>query len=106
MKRISLLLCFLLLVPNVTLVATPAPSPQTSQTPLHETAQGQRVKTEVQKRGIGEKARVRVTLHDKSRQMGYISRFEDTSFSITDNKTGRVNNISYSDVDRISGASR
>jgi len=103
MKRISLLLAALLFVQNVDLGATPTPGPQTAQMSSQQPAQVEKVKAEVHKRGIGEKARVRVTLHDKSQQKGYISRFEDTSFSIKDKKTGQENSISYADVERIQG---
>ena len=103
MKRISLLLAALLFVQNVALRATPTPGPQTAQMSSQQPAQVEKVKAEVHKRGIGEKARVRVTLHDKSQQKGYISRFEDTSFSIKDKKTGQENSISYADVERIQG---
>jgi|SRR6266852_2558654 len=103
MKRISLLLAALLFVQNVALGATPTPGPQTAQMSSQQPAQVEKVKAEVHKRGIGEKARVRVTLHDKSQQKGYISRFEDTSFSIKDKKTGQENSISYADVERIQG---
>jgi predicted ATP-dependent serine protease len=103
MKRISLLLTGLLFAQNLALATTPTPIPQTAQMSSQQAAQVERVKAEVHKRGIGEKARVRVTLHNKSQQKGYISRFEDTSFSVTDKKTGQENNIPYADVERIQG---
>ncbi len=103
MKRISILLVALLFVQNVALGATPTPGPQTAQISSQQPAQAEKVKAEVHKRGISEKARVRVTLHNKSQQKGYISRFEDTSCSITDKKTRQKNSISYADVERIQG---
>ncbi|SRR5712692_1578982 len=103
MKGISLLLAGLLFAQNVALAATPTPVPQTAQTSSQQLAYVENVKAEVHKRGIGEKARVKVTLHNKSQEKGYISRFEDTSFSITDKKTGQENSIPYADVERIQG---
>ena len=50
------------------------------------------------------KARVKVTLRDKTQMKGSISQIEDSSFSITDKKAGGTKSISYADVERIQGA--
>jgi hypothetical protein len=104
MRRISLFLAALLFVQYVAVAAAPAPGPHAAQISPQQPAQVEKVKAEVRKRGIGEKARVRVTLHDRSQQKGYISRFEDTSFAIKDKKSGRENTIPYADVERIQNA--
>jgi hypothetical protein len=65
--------------------------------------QAEKVKMEVQKRGVGEKSRVKVRLRDKTEVKGYISQIEETLFQVTDKKTGRVSTITYDSVDRLKG---
>ena len=65
--------------------------------------QAEKVKMEVQKRGVGEKSRVRIRLRDRTEVKGYITQIEETSFQVTDNKTGRVSTITYDSVDRVKG---
>ena len=65
--------------------------------------QAAKAKFEVQRRGVGEKSRVRVTLHDGSELKGYISKIEDDSFSLTDPRSGRVDTVSYSEVMSVKG---
>ena len=62
-----------------------------------------RVKASVQKRGVGEKSRVTVTLRNKKGIKGYIGKVEDASFDVTD-KTGQTTTILYVDVERVQGA--
>ena len=66
-----------------------------------QTAQAAKVKAEVQKRGTREASHVKVTLHDKSQQKGYISVISEDSFSLADQKTGQVKTISYADVKSV-----
>src|SRR5262249_49650531 len=71
-----------------------------------ELVQGERskkVKSEVQKRGTGEKATVAVTLRDKSEVKGYISQINADSFEVTDKKTAKVSTVTYDAVDRVRG---
>jgi hypothetical protein len=63
----------------------------------------EKARIEIQKRGVGEKSRVRIRLHDRTEMKGYISQIEETSFQVTDNKTGRVSTITYDSVDRVKG---
>ncbi len=63
-----------------------------------------KVKTGVQKRGIGEKSRVKVRLRNKAEVKGYISKIEDASFDVTDKNTGRATTIPYADVKKVQGA--
>jgi hypothetical protein len=65
--------------------------------------QAEKVKMEVQKRGVGEKSRVKVRLRDKTEVKGYISQIEETLFQVTDKKTGKVTTIAYDTVDRVRG---
>ncbi len=67
-------------------------------------SQATKIRTEVQRRGIGEKSRVRVRLRNKAEVKGYISRIEDSSFDVTDKNTGQATNIPYAEAERIKGA--
>jgi len=52
----------------------------------------------VQRRGIGEKSRVRVRLRDRTEVKGYISKVDEDSFEVTDKKSGKMTSIGYGDV--------
>jgi hypothetical protein len=81
----------------------------TAQTP--EQRKAAKVKAEVAKRGVGEKARVQVKLRDGHELKGYISRIEDDSFELqTDPGTldplpakDRLLTIPYAEVVKIRG---
>jgi len=68
-----------------------------------QSAQGARIKAQVQKRGAGEKSKVRVTLGNGTMVKGYISKIEESSFDVNPNKTGQATSISYTDVQKIQG---
>lgn len=65
--------------------------------------QSAKAKAEVQKRGVGEKSRVRVTLRDGSELKGYISNIGDDSFSLTEPRSGKVVTMSYAEVKSVKG---
>jgi hypothetical protein len=60
-------------------------------------------KAEIERRGAGEKSRIKVRLRDHSELKGYISRIDATSFELTDSKTLARQTIPYVDVDRVRG---
>ena len=62
-----------------------------------------KAKREVEKRGAGERSRVRVTLRNQDEVKGYISQIGLDSFQITDKKSGEVTMIAYQDVTRVRG---
>jgi hypothetical protein len=70
---------------------------------LLEGERAAKAKSEVQKRGVGERSRVRVTLQNQSEVKGYISQIDADTFQVTDRKTGEVRTIAYQDVSRIRG---
>src|SRR5437667_4698609 len=74
----------------------------TQTTPTQEASQSAEVKAEVQRRGIGEKSRVKVRLRNKEEVKGYISKIEEASFEVTNKNTGRATTIPYADVEKIS----
>src|SRR5438874_11694167 len=56
----------------------------------------EKIKAEIQKRGIGEKSRLKVKLRDNAGEVkGYINRIDETSFQVTDRNSGRVTSIDY-----------
>ncbi|HKV78638.1 MAG TPA: hypothetical protein VJP02_10880 [Candidatus Sulfotelmatobacter sp.] len=95
MRHLSLVLAGVLVFSGVA-------DSQSTQTA--EGAQATRLKAEVQKRGIGEKSRVKVRLRNKGQVKGYISKIEDESFEVTDKITGQATKIAYADADRVQGA--
>jgi len=60
-----------------------------------------KVKVAVQKRGVGEGSRVKVTLRDKTEVKGYISQIDADSFQVTDKKSGKVTTLAYQEVARV-----
>src|SRR6266852_3734215 len=76
----------------------------TQATQTQEASQTAKVKTGVQKRGVGEKSRVKVRLRNKAEVKGYISKIENASFDVTDKNNGRPTMILYVDVDKVQGS--
>ncbi len=103
MKAVSLLLAILLVSNSAVFADQAVPAPETTQGQAQETPQAAKVKAKVQKRGIGEKSRVRAQLVNGSEVKGYISKIEETSFTVTDKKTGQTTTVSYVDVRKIQG---
>lgn len=68
-----------------------------------ETARVAKVKAEVARRGVGEKARIKVKLQDKTEVKGYVSQTGEDSFVVTDAKTGAKTTIAYREVTRVDG---
>lgn len=69
-----------------------------------EVQQAAKAQTEVAKRGVGEKSRVRVLLKDKSEVEGYISDIGASSFQVTNKEKTRVREIAYGEVEKIRGS--
>jgi hypothetical protein len=95
-KNICILLVILLAFNNFALA---------DQTPqARETTQVEKVKEQVQKRGIGEKSRVKVTLVKGGDVKGYISKVDEASFAVTDKASGQIVTISYANVQNVQGS--
>ena len=62
-----------------------------------------KVKAQVAKRGVGEKARIKVELRDKKEVKGYVSQAGDDAFVVADAKTGASTTVSYRDVAEVKG---
>jgi hypothetical protein len=69
-----------------------------------EAGQSAKIKADVQKRGLGEKSRVKVRLRNQEEVKGYISKIEDGSFDLTDKSTGRATTIPCMDVQKVQGS--
>jgi len=83
------------------IVCVPLAAWPQSQAVQPSDAQSAKVKNEVRKLGSGERARVKVTLRDKTEVKGYISQIGTDSFQVTDKKSGRSTPIAYQEVDKV-----
>ena len=61
----------------------------------------EQVKAVVAKRGIGEKAKVKVKLRDGSKLKGYISQAGEDSFTLADSRSGQTRTVAYVDVSEV-----
>lgn len=68
-----------------------------------EARHAEKVKTNVAKLGVGESAVVEVTLRDKSKVKGYISRADSEAFTVANPKTSDATTIVYPNVKSIKG---
>jgi len=103
MKNISLLLVTILFCNSVVFASQAAPTSGPAQIQAKEMLRAAKVKAEVQKRGIGEKSRVKAKLVNEAEVKGYISKIEEASFAVTDKKTGQTTTMLYADVQKIQG---
>jgi hypothetical protein len=62
-----------------------------------------KVKQSVLKLGVGRDARIAVRLRDKTRLVGFISEAGESSFVVTDVKTGAATVVAYPDVIQAKG---
>lgn len=102
-KAVSVLLAILLVHNSAAFAGQAAPTSGTTQVQTQETPQAAKVRTKVQKRGIGENSRVKAKLVNGDVVKGYISKIEETSFTVTDKKTGQATTVPYADVQKIQG---
>jgi hypothetical protein len=63
-----------------------------------------RVRMDVFKQGVGEKARVEVKLRDNSKLKGYIGEATHDSFTVVDSQNGSNQRIAYSEVEKVKKA--
>jgi hypothetical protein len=100
--KLSSLLCWLMVV-IVPVTARPqSQQTQASQEEKRFSDEGSsKIRTQVQERGTGENAKVKVTLQDKSIVKGYISQVDAESFRVTDKKSGQVTTIAYKNVAKV-----
>jgi hypothetical protein len=73
-------------------------------TQADEASQAAKSRAAVQRRGVGEKSRVKVRLRNKALVKGYISKIQDESFDVTDASTGRATTVPYANIEGVQGA--
>ncbi|MDT7543275.1 MAG: hypothetical protein QOE33_3179 [Acidobacteriota bacterium] len=61
----------------------------------------EKVKANVDRAGLGAKARVTVKMKDGTERKGYVSERRDTEFVLRDHKTDAPTTIAYNDVARV-----
>ncbi len=61
----------------------------------------EKIKTDVLKRGTGEKSKVIVKLKNGTKIKGYISQTGEDSFDLTDSKTKQTTAIAYRDIAQV-----
>jgi len=67
----------------------------------NQTSSAEKIKREVVKAGVGEKARVTVTLRNGTKLSGYINEARDDDFTLTDKKTKNPVTVLYADAVKI-----
>jgi hypothetical protein len=96
MKSVAILLAIVVQLNSLT-------SAQSSVPPAEPSIPAAAIRTEIRKRGAGEKSRVKVSLRDGSEVKGYITKIDDSSFEVTDKKTGSSKSVAYVDVRKVQG---
>lgn len=80
------------------------PASVSANTTLEEqTRFAEKVKTGIVKLGVGPDARIEVKLRDKTKLSGYISEVNESSFVVTNAKTGASTVVAYPDVKQVKG---
>ncbi len=75
-----------------------------ANTTLEEQARfAEKVKTVIAKLGVGPDARIEVKLRDKTKLSGYVSEVSESSFVVTNAKTGATTAVAYPDVKQVKG---
>ena len=64
----------------------------------------EKIRTKVQRIGVGGNARVEIKLRDNTRLKGYISDAEQDSFTVVDSMTGSRNSVAYADTSAVKKA--
>ena len=63
----------------------------------------EKVKVEIAKLGTGNAAKVEIKLNNGSIVKGYVSQINDKSFFVTNEQSGTVTEIQYSDAEKVKG---
>ncbi len=97
-KSLSLILAGILL--NTVICVKPALAESKAE---KHTKRVEKLKADIAKLGVGEDARIKVKMRDKTKLEGYISEVREDSFVITDPKTGDATAVAYSNVVQAKG---
>lgn len=63
----------------------------------------EKVKSNIQKLGVSADSKVKIKLKDGTKKSGFISEIKDTSFVLTNEKTGKSEEVQYSAVKKAQG---
>lgn len=63
----------------------------------------EKLKTKIEKLGVGKDSKIKVTLKDGTKLNGYISARDENNFDITIEKNGEVRNVKYTDIQKAKG---
>jgi hypothetical protein len=74
---------------------------QSVQDAGHDDPRAAKVRVDVSKLGVGEKARAEFMLRDNSKLKGYIGEANEVSFTVVDFKNGPNKRIAYADVEKV-----
>jgi preprotein translocase subunit SecF len=96
MKKFLMLVLACLLISTQTGTTVFAADQSTTDTQTLE-----QVKVNVNRAGVGEKARVTVRLKDGTKRKGYVAERHDEDFVLRDRKTDAPSTIAYRDVSKI-----
>jgi small nuclear ribonucleoprotein (snRNP)-like protein len=96
-KYLTLILAVLVL--NLSLSATAFAG--TKEDKIAKSAE--KVKANIAKIGIGKDARVEVKLRDDTKLKGYISRINENSFVVVEDKTENISEVPFSNAKQIKG---
>jgi hypothetical protein len=69
-----------------------------------DTGAVEKMRTKVQKIGVGGNARVEIKLRDNGQLKGYINDAGQDSFTVVDSKTGSTRTVSYADTSAVKKA--
>ena len=64
----------------------------------------EKIRTKVQKIGVGVNAKVDVKLHDNTQLKGYIAESNQDSFTVVERQTGSSKSVSYADTSSVKKA--
>jgi hypothetical protein len=103
MKTLSLCLVSILVLNTYGLAYPEEPQPATTPAVASNAQQAEKVQMAIQQRGTGEKSKIKIRLRDKTELKGYISQIDDTSFQLTDKKTGNVTTVAFDSVEQVRG---
>lgn len=95
------LLAIMLMGMLLTLSTWSRPLHAQSLAPTDTNASIAKVRSEVMRLGVGQKARVEVQLRDTTKVKGYIEDTREDSFTVVDSKNGSQQNLAYADVVKV-----
>ena len=98
---------YLWLIPALLLIYTASAEPAFAQSAAgQQVLFAEQVKQNIQRLGVGQEARVRVKLNDRTVLGGYVSQVGADSFTLIERKTNATVTVPYAQVKQISGGNR